>query len=541
VLKEIRRRPYINESVSSRNFNYFSGRNIEATKIDTEKLPKVTDIVIARDFDGFRKHIFALLVGLLWISMTLPGIGQESSNALRVTSQTVLSFDSDQTIPFWLWANQAGGMSWDGSQEVFRLDATFKSSPLGHDDELTLSFQGISRWNPARSSTIFINELFAHYEWRKLSVTAGRAQLWQGLVDPDLSSGSLLQSQNASGIPRIRVGLTDFVSIPWTDDWVGIRGHMGHAWLEGSRYVERPYLFESAGYLRVGRPKWITAQIGSVHDAFWGGEHPIYGTLPHSFADFWKVFTAQAGDEDAPSVDRNYKLGNHVGAWEIRLDWFRARDHLFAYAQIPYEDQDNLLLKNPGDGLFGLGWKTNKMRVSANFQLLGVLYEYLYTKWQHGPIGPSQMPGYGGRDNYFNHSLYRSGWSYQGQSLGSPFITLGILPGLPDDEARALGFVNNRVVAHYVGFKARSYSLKWSFKASYSRNYGTYDGKTQAQEEGRNYYFEDGIEQWSLGLGAGYNWPGLKQLQIHVNLAYDYGSLYSSSWGTIIGASWDFR
>jgi len=59
------------------------------------------------------------------------------------------------------------------------------------------------------------------------------------------------------------------------------------------------------------------------------------------------------------------------------------------------------------------------------------LYEYVDTTNQSGGFGVS------GRDNYFMNKLYRSGWTYDGRTLGLPFI---------------FGPFNTRTRVHQIGF-----------------------------------------------------------------------------------------
>ena len=62
-----------------------------------------------------------------------------------------------------------------------------------------------------------------------------------------------------------------------------------------------------------------------------------------------------------------------------------------------------------------------------------VYFEYLQTKWQSGPGVPDAIgtvttseenQGYkfGGRDDYYNNWLYRSGWTYNGKIFKQPFV-----------------------------------------------------------------------------------------------------------------------
>ena len=75
---------------------------------------------------------------------------------------------------------------------------------------------------------------------------------------------------------------------------------------------------------------------------------------------------------------------------------------------------------------------------------------------------------------YYNHGQYINGWSYNSIGLGTPFITTRTdireeLPSSPEEY-----FINNRVMAFHFGCEGSVKSVNYIFKASWSKNYGTY-------------------------------------------------------------------
>ena len=73
-------------------------------------------------------------------------------------------------------------------------------------------------------------------------------------------------------------------------------------------------------------------------------------------------------------------------------------------------------------------------------------------------------------DDYFNNRIYRSGWTYQGYTIGNPLITSPVLlhtasPGV---------FINNRVEGHVIHATWFSKNNRFDLRYSFSKNYGNY-------------------------------------------------------------------
>ena len=94
---------------------------------------------------------------------------------------------------------------------------------------------------------------------------------------------------------------------------------------------------------------------------------------------------------------------------------------------------------------------------------------------QSGPVFKSPTQTFTGADNYYNHSQYIQGWSYFGQTIGTPFIVPG--PDVTNGNNSGFYFPYNRVMAYYTAFDALAggrASVQGRF--SFSRNQGFYGG-----------------------------------------------------------------
>ena len=106
--------------------------------------------------------------------------------------------------------------------------------------------------------------------------------------------------------------------------------------------------------------------------------------------------------------------------------------------------------------------------------LRDVVFEYLYTKYQSGPIYHDHTQAFpdhiSGRDNFYNHYLY-NGWQHWGQANGNPLYRSPIY-----NDNGIIRFEDNRFVAFHLGIGgAPTERLSYRLMATYQKGYGTYD------------------------------------------------------------------
>ncbi len=206
--------------------------------------------------------------------------------------------------------------------------------------------------------------------------------------------------------------------------------------------------------------------------------------LPASFRDYTCVATGYraGGTEDRTdgltSFDYANRVGNHLGPIDVAVDIQLNKLSLFAYRQSIFDDGSLFYLTNIADGLHGLRIRLPK----PDALVRDLLFEFLNTGSQGGALfsyngGEANR----GNDNYFNHGQFRDGWAYQGQTIGTPFIT----PQRGSDGQIPFGTFtnNNRVRVVHVGvsgtlprFGSPLFVQKPTYQAtfSHSRNLGLY-------------------------------------------------------------------
>ena len=445
--------------------------------------------------------------------------------------------------PFWLRANQWGRAPLQTPAATGRLaveldyrpvDTTWGFSRKKQRFDWGFGVEGVANAQPG-GAQILLPQAYVKTRFRGLELWAGRRYEFFTLGDSALTSGAYAWSGNALPVPKVQLGLPEYVPLGFLGNFVALRGFYAHGWFNAP-YIQGAYLHQKALYGRFGKATGrVNVQLGLNHQVLWGGRADylrgstlaVNGQLPRAWSDyvrgviFGKIPTEFRNDRFT-NFDGENRIGNHLGSLDAAVEVRLNRGRMLAYHQHPYEDMTGLLLRNTPDGLYGLRWRPTRPGRGAFFALNAVLAEFLYTKFQAGST--FDLPGsrFKGGDNYFNHSQYIQGWSYFGRALGTPFLSLQT--DLRPELQRGPFFANNRVAAYHVGLEGRvKNKVLLLTKLSYSRNFGTY-----------SLPFEGEIRQFSglLRLEWPVGWLGGATLAAH--LAHDGGGLLPPTTGAYL-------
>ena len=360
------------------------------------------------------------------------------------------------------------------------------------------------------SNRLQLLEYFAEASWQWFHLSVGAKRQLFGLQYQALSAGGLLFSQNARPPPELAV-YSDYIPVPFTKNLLEIKGFFSHGWLGNNRYVESPYLHHKNLYARLGAHWPISLEYGFEHTAVWGGRSPVYGPLNEGIDDYLRVLLAANGARIPNEVLNVY--GNHLGAQNLRISYHHDKFSLAASWQTIFEDGSGKRMQNIRDGLWGLHFRNKNQRsLISNANL-----EYLHTRHQSGQFHDVNGLILGGRDNYFNNSVYGDGWTYHDYIIGTPFISSPALTGI-----QSRGTINNRVLAWHLGINGYlAPELSYRAMISRSSNYGQY---------GRA--FSPAIAQTSWMLELRYQL--LQDWALRALVAVDHGHLYDSGLSFLI-------
>lgn len=489
----------------------------------------------------FKKKLLCLFITAVF---SLPFYGFAQSGNINIELSSVVSTKENQA--FWLTSNKYGKYDKLSSQGLIAISgntAIYNSGFVKIESGAELLLR------EGEETRIFFNEGYANISASIFQLKIGRFKETVGGSISDLSSGSMIESGNTTPIPKIKMGLLDFEELPYTNGHLLIKGFISHGWFENNRMVANAYLHEKALYVSSRRDGRVYGTIGLIHVAQWAGtsSDSALGKQPDSFKDFLKVVFGKEGGKNSLESEQANVLGNQLGIWDflaglnlntmnVKLSW----QHYF-------DDKSGSRFYNGFDGLWGVNLELKKKEAPIQ----QILWEFIYTKNQSGSgrgDPNSGNPGKG-RDNYYNNYIYQSGWSYYGNTLGTPlFIPKNLFTEyFPNAQiGSGEGFiVSNRMVGHHIALKGFiQKDVNYKLLVTYNRHYGTYSGIEQFGSAGsesniKDYTFYPPLHQWYMmyELKKDLSWKNLQEITFAVE--YDTGDLINN-FGIMAGLSWGF-
>lgn len=436
--------------------------------------------------------------------------------------------------PFWFHANQWGIVPTTGQTGSLRagiVGRQYLSKDTASKKSWTYVYGLDVVANANKNSKFLLPQVYAGIAFKSLQLTVGRSKQYVGFNDHELGTGAYMWSGNALPVPRVQIGFEKYV--PLIRNFLYFKGFYSDGFLDGKRPVTSELKFHNKSlFVRLGRPDGkLKLHGGFNHAVQWGGKSPYFtenGQMPNGIDKYWYVVTGfkPKGKVDGiSSFDETNRIGNHVASLDfgVELD-FKAVNIMF-YRQNLIEDGSLFYLNNIKDGLNGVTFRM-KDNDGKRFSLDKLTLELLYTKSQGGSeaVDGNSIRG---KDDYFNNSQVRDGWSYYGRGLGTPFIT----PQTENEWPRYANFFtnNNRVWVIHSGMKGKLNSATWMTKLSLSSNQGTYD-----QPLPRKTYQFSGL----VGLEKQVSFLGGSNLRAAVSV--DQGKLFENALGLMLAIRKDF-
>jgi len=449
----------------------------------------------------------------------LPSISQaQIKNPSWEVSFSGLISDGEQA-PFWLISNRQGKYLPENNAGSIEM-GFFAEADTGKVFDYHFGMEAYGRQD--RSGDLWIHQLYGGitlYDLLQL-----RAGMWEEIVgsrEPKLSSGSIIWSGNARPIPKIEISTPGYMDVPYTRGYAEIKGMLSHGWFEEGRFASDVYMHHKNAYIRLGGDLPVNISYGFNHYAQWGGSTELHDKpYPSDLEAYYWIFFNRSADPDdpaAPDTWARHKYGNTLGSRNYGIDLDLESVSAGIYFQDVFEDGSGLRRRNFPDGLWGA-----YVRFPEKDRLVqGVVYEFLHTKDQSGPRHSDDEGNIiGGNDNYFNHAIYRSGWSYHDYTIGSPLISS---PLLTEETEHYNNMKNNRVSAHHIGLEGFiAPELNYRGLFTYSRNYGTF-----------NEPFDEPIDQLSLMVELTRPLPWY-ELEAGITLAGDIGRMYGDNYGVML-------
>lgn len=436
--------------------------------------------------------------------------GQNRPN-IKLSYQSLLS--SDAELPFWLVHNQQGKYD-AGNQhnQVAIIDGYYKFNSI-LKSQIDIELAGTYTVLYSNTFLSSFNELFAKahlWGWKLETGLFHESEYFNNLSS---TNGNIDRSNNNRPYPRIRFGTNEFIPFLFFGKWLSFKAEYDEGILNDERVVKNTRLHHKSLYTRAKFKNDVYFSFGLNHFVMWGGISPDYGELPSSFKDYITYITGGSGTSNFPTTDQKNVAGNQLGSYHLQIDFPIKQYKTTIYISHPFEDHSGMELDNWRDNLYGIFIDFNNENIITK-----VVYEFMHTIHQSGHI--HQFGVMRGRDNYFNHGYYRSGFTYNGYTMASPLFS----PVLSSDQGS--GIANTRILMHHIGFSGKLHkSVMWDGKFTYSKNRGTY-----------NTPFEPQRNQFSAIINI--NIPESKNpFDLSITLATDLGQMYAKCGGAMLSVS----
>ena len=414
-------------------------------------------------------RLFSILIALFIFLSVEASIEREVVNDstqnpifqnIQYKLETSGSFSGNKT-PLWLNANQYGLSSLE------KLNGYVRGAI-----ERPLSVDNAKKWGigygldiavPVNyTSNIVIQQAYVEGKWWHGTLTIGAKEQPMELKNNALSSGSQTLGINARPVPQVRLALPEYWTLPFGNGWLHLKGHIAYGVMtddnwqhdftaKKSKYADNVLYHSKAGYLKIANEEvfcpW-SFELGLEMVCLFGGTSYIPNDMGGidkvdggtGVKDYWKAFFPGGSDV----IESTYKnvQGDQLGSWVAKIkysgDW-----HSFSiYADKFFEDHSSMFqLDYDGYGS-GDEWQIRKKKkylvydvkdwmlgfeynYNPNHWINDFVFEYLYTKYQSGPIYHDHTPAIpdhiGGKDDYYNHYIY-PGYQHWGQVMGNPFV-----------------------------------------------------------------------------------------------------------------------
>ena len=436
--------------------------------------------------------------------------------------------------PFWLISNR-GGLGSVKTDFGYVRGAVHTMGAIDRHWSWNAGVDLVGSWRT--EAPFLIRELYGAIRYRDFQLTVGSKLESDRLVDQNLSSGDLLFSGNALPIPQAMLRMPDYMYIPGTKHWLGFKAYISfglytdgdwqHSWVNPKLKYHKDILYHSKGLrLKIGNLDKFPVDFegGLEMAAQFGGKEmrgeTVLRQFPHGFKDIIKIIFPSGGDSSAPTGEQTNVLGNHVGEWSARVNWHKPVGEgsmLSLYYLHFFEDHSMMFFDYVWhDGLLGVEAKLPKNPFLSKF-----VYEYMYTKYQAGPVYWDHTPEIpeqvSGLDDYYNHGVY-GGWSNWGMGIGNPLL---ISPLWNSDHS--LTFKCTRVISHHFGLSGDpTPQLNWRFLATYTRGWGRYWQPYHIVRNNINFLAEANWPPKSL-----HGWGG------SISLGLDNGSMVGHNFGAM--------
>lgn len=147
-------------------------------------------------------------------------------STFRYSAEVNATVSSGANTPFWLVNNRFGLSSIEKNNGYVRASLFKDARKEGRRLTWGAGVDLAVPWN--FTSSFVVQQLYADLRYRNAELSVGSKEWTGGFNNLRLSSGDLLFSNNSRPIPQARLSLPDYVKVPFTNGWIGIKGYLAY-------------------------------------------------------------------------------------------------------------------------------------------------------------------------------------------------------------------------------------------------------------------------------------------------------------------------
>lgn len=404
---------------------------------------------------------YAIICGVQFL-IAQEGDHSDSINQYSIKAELGGIVTTTGEVPFWMLRNNSGRISEENANGLYQnlhfsgKNRLFKSFNIYSEAEFVASQSQDGVYGSLIQGNASIQNRF-------LNLTLGLQEEFFGFNDSTLSVGNIVYGNNARPIPKISLATNGWIKSPVLKKNLSFRAYLAHGWFEENRFQSGAYLHQKYFYLKADLIKnRLTLAAGLNHIAQWGGTNNDTGiSQPTGLKNFFKIFIAASGGEDAVITDQQNALGNHLGSYDFNVGYKFGTFSLNGYWQFIFEDSSGLKPVKWRDGLYGLTIKADKFKIINR-----VNFEIVTTTSQDAVKDDGQGGTYLEPDNYMNNGIYADGWTFNNRVLGNAMFLL------LDPEIQGTRRVQNMLGGWSIGFAGELYRTHYELKVTNFQNEG---------------------------------------------------------------------
>lgn len=381
-------------------------------------------------------------------------------HAQNYTVELNSNISSKETLPFLLTANKFGTIP---NSDNILLNTAIYSDFKNNNNTLDIAYKASITGYTANKNDIFINELYASIATKNLQIDLGSKNdeiLFEGL---SVSNGNIINSINTRAFPGINFKTRSYLELPFAKNWLKVKANYAEYFLNDKRVVDNTHLHYKSLYFKSKLSDKLSLIFGLDHYVQWGGTSPEFGKQPTNFKTYLKYITGTGdGNKTEDQINSSNAWGNHIGNYLFQLNYKGENSNWSIYLSHPFEDRSGREFANYPDALYGFFIDLKKPKSFVTH----LITEFQYTKHQGKNSSENGLI-----DNYFNNSVYQSGWTFFGRTIGSPFFTTKV-----PENGITYGIAENRFTSFNLGVKGYlSETIQYKTNITYTKYAGWFN------------------------------------------------------------------